>query len=243
MQHNVLLLVRDSRIQLAAPHTDTSTCLLSDRQLCRKKPPLPLQILLAYKKSRKFFLLLPSSPFSPSPSLAPPPSNINTCTFMKQRLLNEAAGPHVFPPPFNHLPPCLTRQKRGKESQRVLSPDHRQLHYAKMLQPFLSSSSSPTALQALVHLNRAQEIHLHFQQQVRTANVAAGASPSCQLRCSAPAWLTQPHALAPSPQLALPQGPALPVPRALPERPASTLTERNSADFLSGSAQKQESRA
>lgn len=55
VKHSVFLLIRESGTQLAAPHIDTSACLSSERQLCRKEPPLPLQIWLLVRKAGSFF--------------------------------------------------------------------------------------------------------------------------------------------------------------------------------------------
>lgn len=91
---------RDSTVRLSAPHTDTRTCLLSEKQLCRNEPPLPLHIVLAYKKSTESFLLLPPAHGLQAQALLS--LKVNAHSVMAQQLLTEAAVPHL-----SH-PLCLT---------------------------------------------------------------------------------------------------------------------------------------
>lgn len=88
--------------------------MLSEKQLCRNEPPLPLHILLAYKKSKELFLLLPAAHALRAQALLS--LKVSARTFMAQQLPTEAAVPHL-----SH-PLCLTplAQTARREARAAL---------------------------------------------------------------------------------------------------------------------------
>lgn len=85
---------------------------MSEKQLCRNEPPLPLHVVLAYKKSKELFLLLPSAHALQAQALLS--LQVSARTLMAQQLLTEAAVPHL-----SH-PLCLTPQTACREARAAL---------------------------------------------------------------------------------------------------------------------------